>query len=173
MSRFEGCGVEYARHATNHERGTMIIMVRSKSDWSFSFLPPDLQAHIGLVRDRTDAFTSLRRQNVDRNFLEVSRLEKRLTRLTQLVGNLPLEQIQSGAGKPWPMSWHSDQRKAQEQSVVSWQDDSLVLRCPLCKQEFTSVSFRRHHCRTCGRVVCGDPATRCSVEVPLTVASRG
>ena len=124
------------------------------------------------MRDHTDTFKSLRRQNVDRNFLEVSRLEKRLTRLTQLVGNLPLEQIQPGAGKPWPISWHNDQRKILEQSVVAWEDDSLVSKCPFCQQEFTSVSLRRHHCRTCGRVICGDPATQCSTEVPLTIALR-
>lgn len=107
---------------------------------------------------------------MDKAFLEVSRLEKRLTRLTQLLANLPADQIQSGASRRW-ISWQNDQRKTLEQSVVSWQDDSSVSRCPFCQQEFTSYTFRRHHCRTCGRVVCGDPETGCSTEVGLSILS--
>lgn len=100
----------------------------------------------------------------------MSRLEKRLTRLTQLLASLPLEQIQAGANKLWSISWQNDQRKALEQTIVSWQDDASVSRCPFCQQDFSSYTFRRHHCRTCGRVVCGDPATGCSAEVPLSIA---
>ncbi|KAB8219851.1 hypothetical protein BDV33DRAFT_231293 [Aspergillus novoparasiticus] len=125
--------------------------------------------HSGLVRDRTDDFKSVRKQTVDKAFLEVSRLEKRLTRLTQLLASLSVEQIQSNTSKIWSIAWQNDQRKALEQTVVSWQDDSSVLRCPFCQQDFTSYTFRRHHCRTCGRVVCGDPTTGCSTEVPLSI----
>lgn len=121
------------------------------------------------MRDRTDAFKAVRKPTVDKALLEVSRLEKRLTRLTQLLASLPLEQIQSGANK-WSISWQSDQRKALEQTIVSWQDDSTISRCPFCQQDFSSYTFRRHHCRTCGRVVCGDPATGCSSEVPLSIS---
>ncbi|PWY92108.1 FYVE-domain-containing protein [Aspergillus heteromorphus CBS 117.55] len=126
--------------------------------------------HNGLVRDRMAEFKAVRKATVDKALLEVSRLEKRLTRLTQLLASLPVEQIQSNANKLWTMSWQGDQRKALEQTVVSWQDDSSVSRCPFCQQDFTSYSFRRHHCRTCGQVVCGDPATACSTEVPLSIS---
>lgn len=104
---------------------------------------------------------------VDKAFLEVSRLEKRLSRLTKLLAGLPVEQLQS---KRWPVAWQSDQRKSLEQSVVSWQDDASVPQCPFCQQEFSSYSFRRHHCRTCGKVVCGDLNTQCSTIVALDVA---
>ncbi|EEP75373.1 conserved hypothetical protein [Uncinocarpus reesii 1704] len=107
----------------------------------------------------------------DKAFLEVSRLEKRLSRLTQLLAELPLEQVQSGASKRWSFAWQGDRRKQIEQSIVSWQDDASVLRCPFCQQEFTTYTFRRHHCRTCGRVVCGDPNTECSSEIGLDVAT--
>lgn len=127
---------------------------------------------LGLVRDKTDAFKAVRKQTVDKVTLEVSRLEKRLTRLTQLLASLPVEHIQSGAGKRWSLSWQNDQRKALEQTIVSWQDDASVSRCPFCQQEFTGYTFRRHHCRTCGRVVCGDPVTGCSNDVPLSITSR-
>ena len=145
----------------------MIITVNKsfKSKWRWLMIA-------GLVRNRTDDFKALRKQTVDKEFLEASRLEKRLTRLTQLLASLPPEQIQSGASKRWPIPWPNDQRKALEQTIVSWQDDTSVSRCPFCQQDFTSYTFRRHHCRTCGRVVCGDPATGCSSDVPLTVSPR-
>lgn len=35
-----------------------------------------------------------------------------------------------------------------------WQCDESTPRCTLCGENFTLI-FRRHHCRACGRVVCG------------------
>ncbi|EZF69512.1 hypothetical protein H105_07976 [Trichophyton soudanense CBS 452.61] len=127
---------------------------------------PSAKICLGAERDHTDMFKALRKPTVDKAFLEISRLEKRLTRLTQLLAGLPLEQVQS---KRWAIGWQTDQRKALEQSVVSWQDDVEVSICPFCQQEFSAYIFRRHHCRTCGRVVCGDPATECSSLISLDV----
>ena len=126
----------------------------------------------GTLRDQTLAFKNIRKQTVDKDLLEVSRLEKRLTRLTQLLASLPSDQIQPSATKLFSIGWQSDQRKALEQTIVSWQDDATVSRCPFCQQDFSGYSFRRHHCRTCGRVVCGDPGTGCSSEVGLSIAPR-
>ncbi|EKV16191.1 Vacuolar segregation protein (Pep7), putative [Penicillium digitatum PHI26] len=122
----------------------------------------------GTVRNRMDAFKSIRKQTVDKEFLEISRLEKRLTRLTQLLASLPPDQIHPSTTKLWSLAWQNDQRKEIEQTIVSWQDDSSVSRCPFCQQDFSGYTFRRHHCRTCGRVVCGDPSTECSSEVGLS-----
>ncbi|XP_066996128.2 FYVE, RhoGEF and PH domain-containing protein 6 [Anabrus simplex] len=36
-----------------------------------------------------------------------------------------------------------------------WIQDGRVTKCQSCIAEFT-VTFRRHHCRACGKVVCGD-----------------
>ncbi|RWS16383.1 uncharacterized protein B4U79_07471 [Dinothrombium tinctorium] len=36
-----------------------------------------------------------------------------------------------------------------------WVPDSRVTMCQVCMSEFT-VTFRRHHCRACGRVVCSN-----------------
>ena len=127
----------------------------------------------GLERDRMDTFKRIRSEKVDKMTMEVSRLEKRLTRLTQLLANPPDDVQQERASKRWSLAgWgQSDPRKVLEQSVVSWQNDADVLRCPYCQQDFTQYTFRRHHCRTCGKVVCGDPTTACSTMIPLNVAT--
>lgn len=131
--------------------------------------------HSGLLVDHTKAFTDMRTRKVERHNLEVSRLEKRLTKLTRLLANPPerlpapngsiLSPVTSLAGQKNP-------RKIIEQSIVTWEDDNEVLKCPFCQQEFGSWTFRRHHCRICGRVVCADLQTACSSEVGLAVASR-
>lgn len=122
----------------------------------------------GAAVDHTQAFKNLRRKNVDKTILEISRLEKRLTKLTQLLANPPPEPGLS----LWSLGGVKNQRKQLEQSVVDWEDDATVPRCPFCQQEFSSYVFRRHHCRVCGRVVCADPLTDCSNDVPLAVATR-
>ncbi|KAL7637295.1 UNVERIFIED_CONTAM: hypothetical protein RMT77_012020 [Armadillidium vulgare] len=44
-------------------------------------------------------------------------------------------------------------------SKSDWQENASVNVCPVCKIAVFSIFFRKHHCRRCGRVVCGD----CSV----------
>jgi rabenosyn-5 len=123
----------------------------------------------GFERSHTLDFEHFRRKTVDKTLLEVSRLEKRLTKLTQLLANPLPEQTSTASNLLWPLAGAKAQRKQIEQSVVDWEDDASVTRCPFCQQEFSTYTFRRHHCRLCGRVVCGDPLTDCSKEVGLTV----
>lgn len=123
--------------------------------------------HNGLVKDHTDAFTALRRQRVDKHHLEISRLEKRLSKLTQLLADPPDDVANGGGGLL--SGGRNDPRKAMEQSVVTWEEDAKVAKCPFCQLEFGTWTFRRHHCRMCGRVVCADPRNGCSLEVGLNV----
>jgi rabenosyn-5 len=132
--------------------------------------------HNGFTRDHMGTFSAIRKTRVERQTLEISRLEKRLTKLTQLLTNPPEEVSNSngnGGNLLSPVAsfggGQKNQRKALEQSVVTWEDDGKVSRCPFCQQEFGSWTFRRHHCRICGRVVCADPQTACSSEVGLNV----
>ncbi|KEY74059.1 hypothetical protein S7711_02649 [Stachybotrys chartarum IBT 7711] len=130
--------------------------------------------HNGLSNDHTKTLTEMRRKRVERQTLEISRLEKRLTKLTRLLADSPDGAAVSNGSLLGPMSNLSSQknsRKVLEQSVVTWEDDNAVSKCPFCQQEFRSWTFRRHHCRICGRVVCADIQTQCSSEVPLTVAT--
>lgn len=39
---------------------------------------------------------------------------------------------------------------------VDWRDDRAAACCQLCFSMFTTLSRRRHHCRVCGELVCGD-----------------
>lgn len=130
--------------------------------------------HTGLERNHFDFFSATRRKTVDKQNLEVSRLETRLTRLTQLLANPPPEPTQSTGNYIWSsLSGAKPQLRALEQSIVSWEDDATVVECPFCQQAFSQYTFRRHHCRVCGRVVCGDPTTSCSTEIGLNVATGG
>lgn len=107
---------------------------------------------------------------MDRQHLEVIRLEKRLTKLTQLLSDAAVQETTTSS-LLWPVNGLRNQRKLLEQSVVPWEDDASILSCPFCKQIFTNFSLRKHHCRLCGRIVCGDPRTGCSTEVGLTVSA--
>ncbi|CAK7207087.1 carboxypeptidase Y-deficient [Sporothrix eucalyptigena] len=145
---------------------------------------PGYNDHHGAEIDMTNSFLAIRKKRVERQNLEIARLEKRLTKLTQLLADPPPELVAAaGAGGASggassllspvsALSGHKNLRKMIEQSVVAWEDDSSVSRCPFCQQEFGSWTFRRHHCRICGRVVCADPQTGCSSEVGLSVATR-
>ncbi|KOS23170.1 Vacuolar segregation protein PEP7 [Escovopsis weberi] len=130
--------------------------------------------HDGALVDHTSSFVEARRKRLERQNLEVSRLEKRLTKLTRLLVASP-EALAPPAtasllGPVSSLTGQKNARKAIEQSVVTWEEDDKVSQCPFCHQEFGSWTFRRHHCRVCGRVVCGDPQTSCSSEVSLNVA---
>ncbi|PHH60020.1 hypothetical protein CDD81_2188 [Ophiocordyceps australis] len=131
--------------------------------------------HTGVSVDHTAMFTELRRKRVERQKLEVSRLEKRLSKLTNLLADAPTTLATSNGGSLLaPVSsfmGQKDGRKLLEQSVVTWEEDEAVSKCPFCQQEFGSWTFRRHHCRICGRVVCADPLTACSSEISLNIKS--
>ncbi|KAF2846678.1 hypothetical protein T440DRAFT_471749 [Plenodomus tracheiphilus IPT5] len=127
--------------------------------------------HQGTERNHFDEFAQIRRKKVDRERMEVSRLEKRLTKLTQLLANPPPLEDGQTAGGWFSLPGAKTQRKALEQSIITWEDDAKVTNCPFCQQEFSAYTFRRHHCRMCGRIVCGDPKTECSSEIGLNVAA--
>ncbi|KAK3640628.1 carboxypeptidase Y-deficient [Elasticomyces elasticus] len=128
--------------------------------------------HNGAERNHFDFFQARRRKTVDKQYLETSRLETRLTRLTQLMADPP--PLETGQSSLWSslVGDNKSRLRALEQTVVPWQEDMEVNECPFCHQPFSQYSFRRHHCRTCGRVVCGDPATACSAELGLDVDTK-
>lgn len=134
---------------------------------------PGYNDRTGFGRNHFDHFKATRRKNVDKEYLETSRLETRLTRLTQLLADPPpMEQNQSTTTMLWSsLAGNKNHIRTLEQSIVPWEDDASISECPFCKQPFSQYTFRRHHCRICGRVVCADPTTSCSTEIGLDVAT--
>lgn len=53
----------------------------------------------------------------------------------------------------------------EKQSKGYWQDDDDVTECNGCGREFTTT-LRRHHCRNCGYVFCGD-CSRHRAAIPM------
>jgi len=125
--------------------------------------------HAGFERDLMSDFATARRKAVDKTYLEVSRLEKRLTKLTQILADPSIHQEQGVYSYLKSFSGAPTRKRLAEQSVVDWEEDGQVSKCPFCQQEFVNYSFRRHHCRLCGRVVCADLATACSSKIGLNV----
>lgn len=58
------------------------------------------------------------------------------------------------------------------QDGPSWQRDEDSDRCAICDAKFTWY-FRRHHCRKCGRVVCGDCSSQQISYFPNTIIVLG
>lgn len=48
-----------------------------------------------------------------------------------------------------------DARDGSSWGFSGWLNDEKVPNCPVCNQAF-SMTFRRHHCKNCGGLVCGD-----------------
>ncbi|BFZ57271.1 carboxypeptidase Y-deficient [Savitreella phatthalungensis] len=145
----------------------------------------------GAERDQTATFKDFRLRSSARHQLETNRLTKRLDRLLTALAfpdaslalsdeaevNGHTQGLQPQAGGALSMSSlfsglstlsKSQTRKRLEQSVVAWEDDRGVTSCRLCDRPFNSYARRRHHCRLCGKVRCGDPETECSAVVPFS-----
>eukprot|EP00966_Prymnesium_polylepis_P222037 5137337-Prymnesium_polylepis.2 len=64
---------------------------------------------------------------------------------TDATGGLPTE-IRPEVRPPAP----------QKVTTRQWTEDAEAPSCQLCKADFVFLFNRRHHCRKCGRCVCGD-----------------
>jgi rabenosyn-5 len=118
----------------------------------------------GLSRRKTNAFLALRKKTVHRGVLEGTKLEKRYEKLAKLYAD---EQELGSAFDIFKSALLQRRSLATaEQSVVAWQEDLSVMRCPACELVF-GFTLRRHHCRLCGRVVCG--SATCSDVIPLVL----
>jgi FYVE zinc finger len=166
MNLYVEFGVGFVRLATSQEMAIMRLEVSTTPNICCSLL-----IFLGAERNHTDEFMDLRRKNVDKLHLETSRLEKRLSKLTQLLANPPPPTEPENRSILWGLGGGAKSHlRTLEQSIIAWEDDASIPKCPFCQQEFTNYSFRRHHCRMCGRIVCGDPQTHCSVPIGLNVA---
>jgi len=132
---------------------------------------PGYNDHSGFERDHMEFFATVRGKVVERAALERGRLEGRLTRLTRLLVAPAPPSAEAGLWASVAGSGRRGHVRMLEQSIVPWEEDGKVGECPECGRTF-SAGLRRHHCRTCGRVMCGDPTTGCSREVALDVEGK-
>ncbi|KAI9328620.1 FYVE zinc finger-domain-containing protein [Obelidium mucronatum] len=125
----------------------------------------------GVTRTRTATFLKFRSTMSDVVSLEMNKLESRYEKLAVLYQDIPtkppsrtrtLTRLTSTFSNTGPSTRHIDQ------SVVAWQEDTEVASCPICSSNFSNLFNplnRRHHCRLCGRVVCG--METCLSSIPL------
>ncbi|KAJ3386085.1 carboxypeptidase Y-deficient [Lobulomyces angularis] len=118
----------------------------------------------GVQRKRTNFFLKKRKEKVDKVRLESNMLEKRLEKISKLyLGERSLSKRASIAnltGFAVGSNW-----KKLEKELVPWEDDNLVESCPDCSLSFGLLN-RRHHCRLCGKVVCGNDT--CVIFIHIT-----
>ncbi|KAI8838859.1 FYVE zinc finger-domain-containing protein [Chytriomyces cf. hyalinus JEL632] len=128
----------------------------------------------GVTRNRTASFLMFRKNMSDVVSLEINKLESRYEKLSALYAEIPISprskaRTLSSLTSSLTLSPGTSNRRDFDQSVVTWQDDSEVSSCPICSSSFSTLFNplnRRHHCRLCGRVVCG--LETCSSNVALT-----
>ncbi|KAJ3332540.1 carboxypeptidase Y-deficient [Blyttiomyces sp. JEL0837] len=125
----------------------------------------------GVSRVRTATFLKLRKTKADQIQLHTNMLEKRLEKLSKLYateGTVVNRRSSISSLAALTTSRNLDQQ------VVAWEDDWSTSACRICKYVLFEVLIdgpfstifmnRRHHCRLCGRIVCGKET--CSDEPP-------
>lgn len=118
----------------------------------------------GTVRNLTSVFVKRRQNRIDEQALRVERLEKRMVKLV-----LGLSKMDRERGL---FSYKEVQgKRVFEKGVAPWENEDLVSHCRLCRQRF-SYFLRKHHCRTCGLVVCGDMDRDCSRDVAISILAE-
>jgi len=100
---------------------------------------------LGITRRHFPEFKKDRRERIERYVVETNKILIRLEKLIK-AGIYKSDSSMPGALKA---------RKDLEKRIVPWESDSDVKFCRNCMKKF-NVLTRRHHCRLCGKVYCGD-----------------
>ncbi|KAJ3027840.1 UNVERIFIED_CONTAM: carboxypeptidase Y-deficient [Siphonaria sp. JEL0065] len=124
----------------------------------------------GVTHTRTATFLKFRSSMSDVVALEVNKLESRYEKLAALYQDIPSKPTgkQKTLSRLTSFSSGGSSTRDIDQRVVAWQEDTEVSSCPLCDSSFSTIFNplnRRHHCRLCGRVVCG--LETCISNIPL------
>lgn len=63
--------------------------------------------------------------------------------------------------------WWQETLAEDRAGPIVWVPDHAVQNCHLCQERFSALKFkRRHHCRSCGNIFCGDCASK-KICIPL------
>lgn len=110
------------------------------------------------IYDKTDSFKRFRKLKIESESLEKLVLERRVERLYNWI----IKQLEiSGKINEFKL-------REFEHKLVEWQPANDISNCPICQVSF-SLFNRKHHCRICGDVVCGNAARGCSMVVPIGI----
>ncbi|ODQ59372.1 hypothetical protein WICANDRAFT_56036 [Wickerhamomyces anomalus NRRL Y-366-8] len=125
----------------------------------------------GLVNNLTEQFKQKRQSRIDEKQLYANKLEKRIINLTKTLSQIDKEFGSTDFNSNFLNYRIINKKREAEQQLVQWEDEKLVLNCFLCLRNF-SFTLRKHHCRLCGRVVCGSETTGCSKEIPVNILTE-
>ena len=103
------------------------------------------------VTNHIEDFKLKRQAAIERLELGIVRLEKRISVLSEF------KDIEGGVGAV-PFNEYC-------QRIVPWEDDEKYAICPICEKTRFGLLKRKHHCRLCGVVMCGD----CVENFPLRI----
>jgi hypothetical protein len=122
----------------------------------------------GTVNELTSAFKEKRQLKINEMQLYENKLHKRIDNLVKAFNSIDYE-LRS---EQFFLKIKANQKKREaEQRLVHWESEQAALSCFICFETFT-FTLRKHHCRLCGRVVCGSDKTQCSREIPFAVFAR-
>lgn len=122
----------------------------------------------GFVNDLSRQFKKKRQSRLDEKQLYSNKLEKRIINLTATLNQIDKEFNSSDFNSNFLNYRINNRKREAEKQLVQWEDEKMILNCFLCLRNF-SFTLRKHHCRLCGRIVCGSEATGCSKEIPINI----
>lgn len=108
--------------------------------------------------DKTNDFIRMRKTKIEDESLRNLVLEKRVEKVFSWIVN-----TFNSSGK-----FSETELRVFEAQLADWQDGHSVSECPICHTAF-GFFIRKHHCRICGDIVCGDLRKGCSMVVPLGI----
>jgi rabenosyn-5 len=91
---------------------------------------------LGVMRGHTTYFNDTQREHTEISTVHTNTL---ILRLDKLLHEYSLD---------------GSTRKDFEKRTVPWADDSDFTNCRVCNMKF-SITKRKHHCRLCGKIICG------------------
>ncbi|PVV05184.1 hypothetical protein BB560_000302 [Smittium megazygosporum] len=120
----------------------------------------------GPIRSQTAFFIEKRANAIKKFLLEANRLSQAYSNL-HASKKAPAQPVDLSAKKLLGIGIIKDSQRKIEMDIVPWEDDRNIKSCFMCRQPFSQLSNRKHHCRLCGRVVCGKKACSSLIDVPL------
>ena len=108
--------------------------------------------------DKTNDFNRMRKTKREEESLRNLVLERRVEKVFSWIVD-----TFNSSGR-----FSESELRAFETQLTDWQDGHSVSECPICHTEF-GFFIRKHHCRICGNIVCGDLKKGCSMVIPLGI----